>query len=132
MYSIVVNEAYTQMRKRKRLITIGDTYPRWLFSSARSPEQQAVDHDLEDTLDRAVEKLPPAFRPVFQLCEIEEMTAAETGGRLGLTGACVKTRLFRAKHILRRRLRPLLKGAGPHGVARRRETPCHSYEFSTP
>jgi len=114
MYSIVVNEAHTQMRRKgTRIVNIGDTYPKWVRSSGRSPEEQAVGHDLEDTLERAVESLPAAFRPVFQLCEVEELTAIETGERLGLTGACVKTRLFRAKHILRRRLKPLLKAAAP-------------------
>ena len=114
MYSIVVNEAHTQMRRKgTRLVNIGDTYPEWVRSSGRSPEQQAVDHDLEDTLERAVENLPADFRPIFQLCEVEELTAIETGERLGLSGACVKTRLFRAKHILRRRLKPLLKAAAP-------------------
>lgn|SRR5581483_362649 len=112
MYSIVVNEAHTLMRRKgTRLVHIGDTYPEWACSPGRSPEQQAVDHDLEDTLERAVRKLPAEFRPVFHLCEVEELTALETGERLGLSGACVKTRLFRAKHILRRRLKPLLKGA---------------------
>ena len=109
-----MNEAYTLLRRQgRRPVTIAETYPEWLRSSGRSPEQQAVDHDLEDTLERAVDSLPAAFRPVFKLCEIEELTAMETGERLGLSDACVKTRLFRAKHILRRRLRPLLKGAEP-------------------
>jgi RNA polymerase sigma-70 factor (ECF subfamily) len=113
MYSIVKNEAHTKMRKGKRLVSIGDAYPAYLSSKGRNPEEQVVDRDLEDTLERAVEHLPAAFQPVFQLCEVEEMTAAETAERLGLSGGCVKTRLFRAKHLLRRRLKTVVRAVDP-------------------
>jgi RNA polymerase sigma-70 factor (ECF subfamily) len=105
MYSIIVNEAHTQMRKGRHLTTIDDSCTRWLSSSIRNPEQQAVDQDVEQILERAVKSLPPAYQPVFRLREMEDLTTAETGERLGLTDACVKTRLFRAKNILRRTLK---------------------------
>jgi DNA-directed RNA polymerase specialized sigma24 family protein len=41
---------------------------------------------------------------VFRLREIERVSTAEAGRRLGLTGACVKTRLRRAKALFRRAL----------------------------
>ena len=105
MYSIVVNEAHTQIRKTRRFTNIDDACARWLSSSMRSPEQQAVDQDVEQILERAVENLPSAYQSVFRLREMEDLTTAETGERLGLTDACVKTRLFRAKNILRRTLK---------------------------
>jgi RNA polymerase sigma-70 factor (ECF subfamily) len=105
MYSIVVNEARTQMRKTRHLINIDDSCTEWLSSSMRNPEQQALAQDAEQLLERVIESLPSAYQPVFRLREMEDLTTAETGERLGLTGACVKTRLFRAKNILRRTLK---------------------------
>ena len=67
----------------------------------------AVNQDVEQILEHAVERLPSAYRPVFRLREMEDLTTAETGERLGLSDACGKIRLFRAKNILRRTLRPL-------------------------
>jgi RNA polymerase sigma-70 factor (ECF subfamily) len=105
MYSIVVNEARTQMRKAWRLVNGEDAYMERLSSSMRNPEQQAFDRDFEHLLERAVETLPSAFQPVFRLREMEELSTAETGQRLGLTDACVKSRLFRARSLLRKRLK---------------------------
>ena len=57
MYSIVVNEARTQMRKGRRSAKIGESYTGTLTCQPRSPEQQAVDRDVEEILDRAVERV---------------------------------------------------------------------------
>jgi RNA polymerase sigma-70 factor (ECF subfamily) len=105
MYSIIVNEAHTQMRKARHLTNIDDSCTRWLSSPMRDPEQQAAAQDVEQILERAVQSLPSAYQPVFRLREMEELTTAETGERLGLTDSCVKTRLFRAKNMLRRTLK---------------------------
>ena len=113
MYSIVVNEALTQIRKRKRLIAIDDAAAGQISSPLPDPEERTVDQDFEYILECAVTRLPPSYQPVFRLREMEDLSTAETGERLGLSEACVKTRLFRARDILRKRLRPVLKnGSG--------------------
>ena len=108
MYSIVLNQARTQMRKGRRIVSIGDTHVAWMASSQRSPEQQVVDRNAEDIMERATEHLPPTYQPVFRLREMEDLTTAETAERLGLSEACVKTRLFRAKNILRGKLKHVI------------------------
>ena len=67
MYSIVTNEALTQTRMTRHFTHIDDTCKEWLPSSMRNPEQLAVDQDLKQILERAVERLPSAYRPVFRL-----------------------------------------------------------------
>ena len=120
MYSIVMNEAYTQMRMTRRFTNMDDAYTERLSSSMRNPEQQAVDRDVERILNRAVESLPSGYQPVFRLREMEDLTTAETGERLGLTDACVKVRLFRAKNMLRKALKQVQRHR-PEAVARIRE-----------
>jgi RNA polymerase sigma-70 factor (ECF subfamily) len=114
MCSIVVNEALTQMRKRRRFVEIDDIKAERLLSRVRSPEQEAIEQNAENILEQAVQALPAAYQPVFRFREMQELTTAETGKRLGLSGACVKSRLFRAKKLLRKRLQHALEGAaGP-------------------
>jgi len=132
MISILLNQARAQMRKGSRLVNIGDSYLECLPSSARSPEQQAVDQDLEHILERAVETLPSAYQPAFRLREIEDLTTAETGRRLGLTNECVKSRLFRARNRLRKRLRQALKGPEQPRLSAGSATPLPSAGGANP
>jgi len=122
MYSIVVNEALTQIRKRRRFVEIGDANARSLFSVAHTPEQHAIEQNAEDILERAVKSLPSVYQPVFRFREMEGLTTAETGQRLGLTAGCVKSRLFRAKKMVRQTLRETLHSRthGPGTTAVRR------------
>ena len=128
MHSIVVNEALTQMRKRRRLIEIGEVKAERLSSRVRSPEEQAIEQNAEDILERAVQTLPVPYQPVFRFREMQDLTTAETGERLGLSNACVKSRLFRAKKMVRSRLREALQFQArelPVPLAvKRGESPC--------
>ncbi len=55
-------------------------------------------------LEQAIDALPVHFRIVFVACEIEKMPVAEVASLLGLYQATVKTRLYRARRLLRRSL----------------------------
>jgi RNA polymerase sigma-70 factor (ECF subfamily) len=111
MSSITVNEALGQMRQRKGVVETGEEQVRLLRSPMRDPEQQAIDRQFDGILAAALERLPPAYGEVFRLREMETLSTAETGERLGLTEACVKTRLVRARGLLRRRILRTLKSA---------------------
>ncbi len=104
MHTIVVNEARTQFRRSRNLVEIDETHARTLSSPTRSPEQQAITEEIGRRVQEAVDRLPPAYRSVVVLREMESLSTAETGRRLGLSDACVKIRLYRAKEILRRTL----------------------------
>ena len=112
MSSITINEALSQMRRRKGDVELGEEHIGSLCSPMRNPEQQAIDRDFDGILTVALEGLPPAYSEVFRLREMETLSTAETGERLGLTLGCVKTRLVRAKGLLRRRLTQTARNPG--------------------
>ena len=63
------------------------------------------------TLERAVAALPPSFRTVFVLREVEGMSVEETSEALGIPAATVKTRLLRARRKLQEALAPDVRTA---------------------
>ena len=69
-----------------------------------SPEQRALQEEMKRTLRAAVAELPEPDQTVLRLRDIEELSAAETAERTGLTVAAVKARLHRARVRLRERL----------------------------
>jgi len=56
---------------------------------------------VRDLLERAVDELPDAFRTVFILRDVEEMSIEQTADQLSLKPETVKTRLHRARRLLR-------------------------------
>ena len=59
-------------------------------------------------LERAVDELPEPFRLVFVMREIEECSVEDTATSLGLKPETVKTRLHRARRLLRAALHDTL------------------------
>lgn len=57
--------------------------------------------ELRNLLEKRIDELPLAFRTVFVLREIEDMSAAETAEALGIPEATVRSRHFRARAMLR-------------------------------
>jgi RNA polymerase sigma-70 factor (ECF subfamily) len=67
---------------------------------------------MKQTLHGAIEALPEIYREVYRMRDIEEVPGDEAARRLGIGLASMKSRLFRARALLRERLdRELLKGA---------------------
>jgi RNA polymerase sigma-70 factor (ECF subfamily) len=66
------------------------------------PERQAYAGELHRVLEAAVDTLPENYRAVFMLRDIEGMSTAETAEGLGLGDEAVKTRLHRARAMVRR------------------------------
>ena len=99
---IAVNEAFTRLRRRSRLTALDDTNaqdPR-MASPGFGPEQHASDRELAVILERAVDSLPEAFRTVFVLRSVEQLSVAETAEVLDIPEDTVKTRLHRARGLL--------------------------------
>lgn len=68
------------------------------------PEQSAARGEFRKLLESSIDALPEAFRLVFILCGVEEMTIAETAECLGVEPATVKTRYHRARKLLQQHL----------------------------
>jgi RNA polymerase sigma-70 factor (ECF subfamily) len=118
---IAVNESLMKLRKRKSdrtvpldepLDTGEDTVVREIAVWDENPEQQYSREELGNILDEAVESLRPAFRTVFVLRDIEELSTEETAEALGISVPAVKSRLLRARLQLREKLTRFFKRKG--------------------
>ena len=97
---IALHEASARLRRRGRQIDIEESMPT-LASPAAGPEQRAADHELGQAIEAAVDALPRVYGSVFMLREVEGPSTAETAACLDINGETVKTRLHRARALLR-------------------------------
>jgi RNA polymerase sigma-70 factor, ECF subfamily len=72
--------------------------------ASRRPDQQMMDGWLDARLRTALKALPATFRMVVVMREMEGLSTKEVATITGLSEANVKTRLHRARLMLRRRL----------------------------
>jgi RNA polymerase sigma-70 factor (ECF subfamily) len=109
---IALHEAFGRRRKLQRsesLTRIGSDvdgnrgeFMDTLTSPQADPERQAYAQELHRMLEAAVDTLPETYRTVFMLRDIEGLSTSETGEGLGLGDEAVKTRLHRARAMIRR------------------------------
>ena len=81
----------------------GDPMDRFA-SLAPNPEQQASNAEVRRLLEEAIEKLPDAYRTVFMLRDVEDMSTTDAADVLEITEDNVKVRLHRARALLRKSL----------------------------
>ncbi len=109
MARITMNEALMRLRRRSRgerlesALSHGSTH-RFMAAAPRDPERQMFESELEQALEASIAGMPESYQLVFRLRELDERTTAETARSLGVSEECVKTRLHRARELLRRRL----------------------------
>jgi RNA polymerase sigma-70 factor (ECF subfamily) len=70
------------------------------------PEQDALDRETEGLVEKAIAELPEIYRDVYVLADIEQLPNAEIGEILGLSVPAVKSRLHRARMMMRHALAP--------------------------
>ena len=70
----------------------------------RGPERTAMRTEMRRLIESRIDRLPDAFRVVFMLRAIEEMSVEEVAAVLELPEATVRTRFFRARGLLRESL----------------------------
>jgi RNA polymerase sigma-70 factor (ECF subfamily) len=99
---IAINEAFA--RRRRALRTVDTEEEPDLPADTRSPEESTSDVESRRLLTRAIETLPEHYRTVFVLRQVQELSIEETATCLDVEPATVKTRLHRARALLRRRL----------------------------
>jgi len=112
---IVINQALMRLRKHKRdrvVVPFGGSNA----TEAEQPEAHVADDrsespptatlraEIRKVLERRIDELPMAFRTVFILREVEDLTVEETAACLSIPAATVRTRLFRARALLREAL----------------------------
>jgi RNA polymerase sigma-70 factor (ECF subfamily) len=105
---IAMNEALARVRRRGRYDSFDEESSNVeLFTTLNqsdNPERQALAHELRDLLEWAIDRLPAGMREVFVLREVEGLSTVEAAECLGVSEDVVKTRLSRARAMLRRLL----------------------------
>lgn len=118
---IAVNQALMKLRKRKTDSTVSldepidtgeETVTREIAVWDPNPELTYSREEIRAILQNAIDSLPPAFRAVFALRDIEGLSTEETATMLNLTIPAVKSRLLRARLRLREKLTRVFKRKG--------------------
>jgi len=122
---IVMNEALGRLRRKPRLSDFAplETVPEAeiiQFPSSTQqddPERTMAQRQILQLLENATDALPEVYRMVFVIRVIEGMSVEETADLLGIKPETVKTRLHRARHLVREQLNkqigPVLLDAFP-------------------
>ena len=115
---IAVNEALMKLRRRRtdKTVSIDEdveteegSMPREVADWSPNPEQLYGQSELSDILKKTIQGLPPGFRTVFVLRDVEGLSTEETAEMLNLSIPAVKSRLLRARLQLRDRLAKYFK-----------------------
>ena len=123
---IAVNEALMKLRRRRSDRTVPldepidtgeDAVAREIAVWEDNPEETYGREELGNILEQAIQTLKPAYRTVFVLRDIEELSIEETAETLGLSISAVKSRLLRARLQLREKLTRQFKRKGVDAFA---------------
>ena len=90
-----------------------------LTARSPSPEAKALTHEDQLRVHRAVLQLPPQYRLVLVLHDMEELDTDEVAAVLSLQAGTVRVRLHRARLLLRKELEKLQRG--PRASVRRKK-----------
>jgi len=123
LVTIAMNEARQRLRKAKMSAQEsldevpegkeGDFTPAVLTDWREIPSEALEKKEMRQKLREAVEQLPPIYREVLVLRDLEELNQEETASALGISVTLVKVRLHRARMMLQKLLAPYLNSAAP-------------------
>lgn len=108
LFSLATNLYCTELRRHPPV-----TLP---FDDVQEPaDPREIDGGLEErnqsaAIHKAVQGLPPRYREAITLYYFHEMDVPAAARSLGLPEGTVKAHLFRARSLLRGKLKPLLEG----------------------
>jgi len=110
LYRIASNEALMMIRKKKPEVNLDDfegednvedVKPTQFVDWSALPEDELLSDEGKGFLDESIRALPESLKIVFLLRDIEGLSIKETADALSLTETNVKTRLLRARLVLR-------------------------------
>jgi RNA polymerase sigma-70 factor (ECF subfamily) len=108
---IAINEAIQKRSTRKNLVPLVEAEtakeqftPRRYESWKSNPEQLYGKKEIHRIVENAIQSLPEIYREAFILRDVEELSAEEAAEALGITVGALKSRLLRARLIVRESL----------------------------
>lgn len=128
-YRVALNNAYSRARRRRApTVAIDDYLPKFSADGhLASPdvadwsvaiEDAAAARELAARAAEFIEELPPMYRDVIWMSDVEEMTAAEIAETLEISIPALKSRLHRARLYVRQRLSEISSATPRAEVAR--------------
>ncbi|MEX0881192.1 MAG: sigma-70 family RNA polymerase sigma factor [Thermoanaerobaculia bacterium] len=115
-YRVALNAAYSRARRRKpaRTVSLEDYLPRFQGDGHQaSPEfaawvegieDETIAKELAERAEAFIGELPPAYRDVIWMVDVEEMKPADVAETLEISMPALKSRLHRARLFVRERL----------------------------
>jgi RNA polymerase sigma-70 factor (ECF subfamily) len=118
LFRLARNQAIDHLRREKvrRVASLdaetedGPALKERLSAQGRDAAGDALSAERAEAVRRAVQALPPGFKEVVVLREWEDLSYEEIAERLNLSVGTVKSRLFRARSQLEKRLKDVLEG----------------------
>jgi RNA polymerase sigma-70 factor (ECF subfamily) len=125
LIQITINEAKMKLRKDRRHLyesldedisnDEGDYIPKDFADWRQIPSEALQQKELRKALAAAMSSLPPKYRTVFILRDVQHLSISETAQTLGISEGAVKTRLTRARLQMRDALAPGVDGTWNRG-----------------
>ncbi len=115
LYKIASNLCIDQLRSRKARsalsldVELEEGREPAADSRSCSPEELAIRDSVQEVVQRAISNLPEKYRVVVVMRHLQDMSVEEIAGVLDMPTGTVKTHLFRAREMLRGRLRSVLE-----------------------
>jgi len=122
LLSITLNEARNRLRHRNtvKMESLDElpgeherVSPALLRDWREIPSQTLERMEVRQMLQQAITSLPPIYREILLLRDVEELSVIESAEALGITESSVKVRLHRARMMLQKKLAPQLKQINP-------------------
>ena len=119
LLQITYNEARMKLKKARAHLyesidqqqsEDGDSWPKDFADWRPIPSELLEQSEIRHAVQVAINSLRPIYREVLVLRDIQHLTIQETTTILGISGASVKTRLHRARMLLRDSLAPGIDG----------------------
>lgn len=112
LYAIAINLARASLRRSKRMATYEEAdiermQPAFVDGAyaesfeAWDPSKMAERAQRKQIVHEAIDRLPPDYRTIVILRDIEELSTAEAAAILGVTEGAARVRLHRARNALR-------------------------------
>jgi len=109
---IVINQSLMRLRKARKASFLhldegaadGQVGALELPDRAPTPEKELAGKEMSAILHREISRMPPIFRSVLVLRDLEELPMDDVAVRLGITLVAAKSRLMRARAELKQRL----------------------------